>query len=116
MLWGIYKMHDTRSALTMMVADMAPADLRGTAYGFFQPDEWDSHADRRRHSRLAGGSPRCILHFGRRNRTPHLLISWGSLAHLHQKRGAVVAAGAGWAALGIAGGWHLLGPLASTPD
>ncbi|MDD1626447.1 MAG: MFS transporter, partial [Methylococcaceae bacterium] len=33
-LWGIY-MGMTQGLLAAMVADTAPADLRGTAYGFF---------------------------------------------------------------------------------
>lgn len=43
-LWGVH-MGMTQGLLATMVADTAPADLRGTAYGFFQPHVGTCHAD-----------------------------------------------------------------------
>lgn len=45
-LWGVH-MGITQGLLATMVADTAPADLRGTAYGV-QPDEWHRYASRER--------------------------------------------------------------------
>ena len=44
-LWGVH-MGMTQGLLATMVADTAPADLQGTAFGFFQPGQRGGDADR----------------------------------------------------------------------
>jgi len=65
-LWGLH-MGITQGLLATMVADTAPADLRGTAYGFFNlMTERPCHARRQRAGRAAVGPVRRLIHLLRR--------------------------------------------------
>jgi MFS family permease len=53
-VWGLH-MGMTQGLLAVMVADTAPADLRGTAYGFFQPGQRSGAAGGQHRGRSAVG-------------------------------------------------------------
>ena len=64
-LWGLH-MGMTQGLLAAMVADTAPADLRGTAYGFFNLVSGIGDAAGKRACRAAVGSAWSIVHICRR--------------------------------------------------